>query len=501
MFSKVLVRSIAKPRVFGLALTRASHVTRAMSSNSNSLLSGFASVDGTKSYLASKQLNLYHKFERTNLFIGPIVYGPPGRQLPAQQEMECFAYAIGRNGSNCCYVYDHNSGTYGVRQGHVTWHQRGISEVLNAVQATREEIVTIAGLGKVPSTSSSLTSSSSLSPSDILTSRLEEACQLTGLEKIDIALVEVNEKILTTNIDSIDIALKTLEKLVVNGKIKAYGILCDVGPYNRHTPTPSSSPSNDIDDDDGDGDNTKGRGMMMLPYMLEKSLERSDVNCEIIAYTISPTTQTPATYPMLTPMFGEAETVAEWRGTDNNKIESADHTKQPTGAGVDDDDDEEYDEEYSRERTERTLTRMAIDGFLARHGEIDLENENSSNFPAYPLVDIAIMSQDVGEALNELCPELATTPRLQDKVLRAVLSVGIDCVVADAEMAPILDRPHVLAKDLLHSDDTDDIFGTFIIPEELIYANLNDMEGLDEEDEEELEYLGPKTIPKKNKKE
>ena len=66
--------------------------------------------------------------------------------------------------------------------------------------------------------------------------------------------------------------------------------------------------------------------------MLEKSLERSDVNCEIIAYTISPTTQTPATYPMLTPMFGEAETVAEWRGTDNNKIESADHTKQPTGS-------------------------------------------------------------------------------------------------------------------------------------------------------------------------
>lgn len=73
--------------------------------------------------------------------------------------------------------------------------------------------------------------------------------------------------------------------------------------------------------------------------------------------------------------------------------------------------------------------------------------------------EIAIAAQ-----LDALCPPLSSTPRLQDKAIRAVLSIGVDVVVVDADCSAAMGPLGLLPADLLTSDDTDSLFGYFMIP-------------------------------------
>ena len=74
------------------------------------------------------------------------------------------------------------------------------------------------------------------------------------------------------------------------------------------------------------------------------------------------------------------------------------------------------------------------------------------------------IEQAVAAALDELCPELTTTPKLQDKALRCVFSVGIDVVIVDSLLSVAMGKFNLKPTHLLTSDDTDDIFGEFLVP-------------------------------------
>lgn len=68
------------------------------------------------------------------------------------------------------------------------------------------------------------------------------------------------------------------------------------------------------------------------------------------------------------------------------------------------------------------------------------------------------------EALDEVCPPLKSTPLLEDKALRVVLSVGIDCVMVDAERSAMLGKLRLRPADMLTSTQTDDVFSRFCLP-------------------------------------
>ena len=69
-----------------------------------------------------------------------------------------------------------------------------------------------------------------------------------------------------------------------------------------------------------------------------------------------------------------------------------------------------------------------------------------------------------GEALDRICPALSTTPRLQDKALRVVFSVGIDAVLMDAELSAMMGKFSLRPEDMLASSSTDNVWGNFMMP-------------------------------------
>lgn len=82
---------------------------------------------------------------------------------------------------------------------------------------------------------------------------------------------------------------------------------------------------------------------------------------------------------------------------------------------------------------------------------------------------IAMTERDsmIAEALDELAPRLADghSPSLQDKALRAVLSVGFDAVVLDAESSAHCGKLSLGPAAMLSSTDTEGLFGSFEVPE------------------------------------
>ena len=80
------------------------------------------------------------------------------------------------------------------------------------------------------------------------------------------------------------------------------------------------------------------------------------------------------------------------------------------------------------------------------------------------------ISDKFGEAMDTLCPALATTPKLEDKALRTVLSFGHEVVIVEPEIKPALGKLKLTPADLVGIDDVAHIFGGFMIPEEIDQA-------------------------------
>ena len=420
------------------------------------IIPGFATPEATTNFVTNAGLPISHRFKQSQLCVSPVIHGPPIRFLPKEDDMELLAYALVENGSNCVYVYEHQSGSYGVRQhkdslrtgkrvpGNTDWFQRGLKEVMDVANVDREQLVTIAGLGSFPK---NLTSSQGLHGiSTVLKDRLASACRLTGLRRIDFAMIELHGHDIERQLNVLENALQWLDAAVRAGVLQGYGVLIDVLPYTVHTPP-----------------QTQTGPSITLPSSLELHLSQTESRCEMVAYSMSPTTSTPATYPMLPASLDQLP--KEYRTQE----------------------DEDQD---------RRLTRVAVDSFLARRGRRDLDGNTDENDDAddtridpanddlhqgepfllisYPKGDKGeeqgeedYMAELIGKELDTLCPPLASSRRLQDKVLRTMMSVGIDCIIADAELAQLLGQPDVRPDQLLSSDDTDDIFGTFMLPAEL----------------------------------
>lgn len=89
------------------------------------------------------------------------------------------------------------------------------------------------------------------------------------------------------------------------------------------------------------------------------------------------------------------------------------------------------------------------------------------------------ISDKFGEALDALCPALSSTPKLEDKALRIVLSYGHEIVTIEPEIKPALGKLKLTPDDLVCIDDVAIIFGGFMIPLEIDEALR---EGVDEEE-------------------
>lgn len=70
----------------------------------------------------------------------------------------------------------------------------------------------------------------------------------------------------------------------------------------------------------------------------------------------------------------------------------------------------------------------------------------------------------ISQALDELCPELESTPRLEEKAFRIALSVGTEAVMVEGNHSDKIQKFRLKKSDMLESEDTEEVFGSFIVP-------------------------------------
>lgn len=80
--------------------------------------------------------------------------------------------------------------------------------------------------------------------------------------------------------------------------------------------------------------------------------------------------------------------------------------------------------------------------------------------------------------MDSLCPQLKSTPLLEQKALRVVYSAGVDVMVLDSDSSVAVGRPLLTPKHMLSSSATTDIFGNFMVP----FISAEDEPGSDEID-------------------
>jgi hypothetical protein len=69
----------------------------------------------------------------------------------------------------------------------------------------------------------------------------------------------------------------------------------------------------------------------------------------------------------------------------------------------------------------------------------------------------------MGQMMDDLCPALKSTPLLQDKALRVVMSVGVEALMLDAERSAMLGKFRLTPDDMLPSQATDNVFENFCL--------------------------------------
>lgn len=72
-----------------------------------------------------------------------------------------------------------------------------------------------------------------------------------------------------------------------------------------------------------------------------------------------------------------------------------------------------------------------------------------------------------GELFDRICPKLASTPLIEHKVLRIVMSYGHDLCVIEPEVCALMEKISLTKNDILHIDEVANIFGGFMISEEI----------------------------------
>lgn len=139
-------------------------------------IDGNATTEGTQQFIASSDIALHHHFRRSNLYVNPIIHGPP-RQLSETEEFDdqgATARGLLYNRSNGVFVYDYNNNK--------PWHTTSIYDILSSAEdfgVKRDQIVTMANLGVVES-------------DEDIDKRLTDASKLSKINNIDMAIIEVS---------------------------------------------------------------------------------------------------------------------------------------------------------------------------------------------------------------------------------------------------------------------------------------------------------------------
>jgi hypothetical protein len=76
-------------------------------------------------------------------------------------------------------------------------------------------------------------------------------------------------------------------------------------------------------------------------------------------------------------------------------------------------------------------------------------------------VNSPAIEAELARRLDTCCDALQSTERLQDKALRAVFSVGIDCAIVDAKTSAMMGRLELRQGDIINHKQTGGIFGKF----------------------------------------
>lgn len=182
---------LRRPAVCTACSDRAVRTFSSSSSSSRLRWKGRATSEGTKTFLQESNLALFHKFEKSSLFINPIVHGAPLFFKPIEEPEYYRALALQAvlvNRSNCIVAYRHHhktaSSPFNLSSSAIAnsepYSLPGIADVSAESDGaiTREQLVLVAHLG-LPSTKE-----------DIFL-RLESAKAQCFVEHFDFALFEV----------------------------------------------------------------------------------------------------------------------------------------------------------------------------------------------------------------------------------------------------------------------------------------------------------------------
>lgn len=147
--------------------------------------------------------------------------------------------------------------------------------------------------------------------------------------------------------------------------------------------------------------------------------------------------------------------------------------------GYDNETGEKGVQEEDTDFSNRLYTRAASDPLLCYTGQIEqlegkeqlmirsLAGQDMSNPETLTLISglhHKSLEKHLASSLDMICPELRSSPSLQSKALRIVFSVGVDIVIVDADASAMMGKLSISPSDILASDSTDRIFGSFFLP-------------------------------------
>lgn len=256
----------------------------------------------------------------------------------------------------------------------------------------------------------------------------------------------------------------------------------------------------------------------MLSAHIEETMAKKMPNADIVCYPIAPSSAFPATYPMLDP---NPET---WNEVLVNES-SLEKTRKYTRAAVDPFvcyyGTGKSNGAYDPEEIKNKIKEQKKDEEEFEIDELNIDGHDITTRPSLTLVKSMLsneIEQLANNSLDALCLPLKSSDYIQDKVLRVILSVGIDTVIVDSEASAKLGiffsiiinlmkllsmlciyvsnnlfilsyimyyciifsqyptiylsgKLRLVSDDLLPSIDTDDVFGNFCIPQAEHYRN------------------------------
>ena len=478
---------------------------------------GKATPEGTKRFTETSKLPLYHVFANSNLTVNPIIVGPPkdanGEFMEANHSIK---HCILQNRSNCVFVSNFEINPNG---NHKVWWTTEVNQLLQNGMVQRDEIVTVANLGTV-------TDRDEIVERIVLTSELCGLEELDAVViKIDKQFFTHHEnrksgriKGPKKKIGNIVELVQVLEKICSSKNLHFYGIHADFPPYSYHTPpirsmsdymgTPRAiEESMQTEMKYGDFMLYQISPSTALPatyVMLDPGRDWADVYreedsdtpdgvpllCEATRTFTRGSLDPLLCYPGRAPMShdrGEGTFLSQGDMAAVNKrlsrvlskeeerYKAENHGELPSleaDEGGNDMPRGDFMNEHLSEEIENNgdfkdgVGRAKMNIISVVEDGVDESGDNNNHDNSIPLLSgilPAKAERKMGESLNNLCPHLVTSPRLEDKALRLIFSVGVDVMVVDAISCAVIGKLAVRPSDLLPIAATEKIFGNFMI--------------------------------------